>query len=90
LEGGMTQMPPELGALKHIRVLMLENRSFDHMVVCLKVKHPKIDGLIYQATAARRALSPWRDLCLQRSWVAQRGRRFSKYLHSSKEGAGNS
>lgn len=38
-------MPPGLDALKHIVVLMLENRSFDHMLGCLKAKHPNIDGL---------------------------------------------
>lgn len=38
-------MPPGLDALKHIVVLMLENRSFDHMLGCLKANHPNIDGL---------------------------------------------
>jgi phospholipase C len=31
--------------LKHIVVLMMENRSFDHMLGGLKKKHPKINGL---------------------------------------------
>ena len=31
--------------LEHIVVLMLENRSFDHMLGCLKAKHPQVDGL---------------------------------------------
>lgn len=39
-------MPPGIDALQHIVVLMLENRSFDHMLGCLKQTHPKIDGLI--------------------------------------------
>lgn len=38
-------MPPGLDALQHIVVLMLENRSFDHMLGCLQTKHPQIDGL---------------------------------------------
>jgi phospholipase C len=38
-------MPPGLDALNHIVVLMLENRSFDHMLGCLKTKHPQVDGL---------------------------------------------
>jgi phospholipase C len=38
-------MPPGLDALQHIVVLMLENRSFDHMLGCLKAKHPQVDGL---------------------------------------------
>lgn len=38
-------MPPGLDALEHIVVLMLENRSFDHLLGCLKAKHPNIDGL---------------------------------------------
>ncbi len=39
-------MPPGIDALRHIVVLMLENRSFDHMLGCLKQTHPNIDGLI--------------------------------------------
>jgi phospholipase C len=31
--------------LRHVVVLMLENRSFDHMLGALKAQHPKIDGL---------------------------------------------
>jgi phospholipase C len=38
-------MPPGLDALKHIVVLMMENRSFDHMLGSLKAVNPKIDGL---------------------------------------------
>lgn len=38
-------MPPGLDALRHIVVLMMENRSFDHMLGCLKAKNPEIDGL---------------------------------------------
>jgi phospholipase C len=38
-------MPPGIDALQHIVVLMLENRSFDHMLGCLKKTHPAIDGL---------------------------------------------
>jgi len=39
-------MPPAgLDNLKHIVVLMMENRSFDHMLGALKQKYPKINGL---------------------------------------------
>jgi phospholipase C len=38
-------MPPGLDQLKHIVVLMMENRSFDHMLGALKAKNPAIDGL---------------------------------------------
>src|SRR5437763_765287 len=38
-------MPPGIDALQHVVVLMLENRSFDHMLGCLKQTHPNIDGL---------------------------------------------
>ena len=38
-------MPPGLDALKHIVVLMMENRSFDHMRGSLKAVSPQIDGL---------------------------------------------
>jgi phospholipase C len=34
-----------LDKLKHIVVLMMENRSFDHMLGGLKTKDPRIDGL---------------------------------------------
>jgi phospholipase C len=38
-------MPPGLDALKHIVVLMMENRSFDHMLGSLKATNPQIDGV---------------------------------------------
>lgn len=38
-------MPAGLDNLKHIVVLMMENRSFDHMLGALKQKYPKINGL---------------------------------------------
>lgn len=38
-------MPAGIDALRHIVVLMLENRSFDHMLGCLQATHPAIDGL---------------------------------------------
>lgn len=38
-------MPPGLDTLKHIVVLMMENRSFDHMLGSLKPQNPQIDGL---------------------------------------------
>jgi hypothetical protein len=38
-------MPPGLNNLRHIVVLMMENRSFDHMLGGLTATHPKIDGI---------------------------------------------
>ena len=38
-------MPPGLDKLQHIVVLMMENRSFDHMLGGLKAKDPRINGL---------------------------------------------
>jgi len=38
-------MPPGLDNLRHIVVLMMENRSFDHMLGALKANDPRIDGL---------------------------------------------
>src|SRR5438309_890879 len=40
------KMTPGLDALRHIVVLMLENRSFDHMLGSLKAVNPDIDGYI--------------------------------------------
>ena len=36
---------PGIQSLKHVVVLMMENRSFDHMLGALKAQHPYIDGL---------------------------------------------
>jgi phospholipase C len=38
-------MPPGLDKLQHIVVLMMENRSFDHMLGSLKAENPAIDGV---------------------------------------------
>jgi phospholipase C len=38
-------MPPGLDSLKHIVVLMMENRSFDHMLGALKQQDSRIEGL---------------------------------------------
>src|SRR5579862_4162450 len=38
-------MPPGIDKLKHIVVLMMENRSFDHMVGALNAQNPQIDGV---------------------------------------------
>ncbi len=38
-------MPPGIDALRHIVVLMMENRSFDHMLGSLKADNPQIDGV---------------------------------------------
>jgi phospholipase C len=38
-------MPVALDKLKHIVVLMMENRSFDHMLGSLRQQDPRIDGL---------------------------------------------
>src|SRR5262245_30547716 len=37
--------PPGLDALRHLVVLMMENRSFDHMLGALTAADPRIDGL---------------------------------------------
>ena len=39
-------MPAGLDKLQHIVVLMMENRSFDHMLGSLKAVNPKIDGIV--------------------------------------------
>ena len=36
---------PGIQQLKHVVVLMMENRSFDHMLGALKAQYPSIDGL---------------------------------------------
>src|SRR4051812_4538953 len=38
-------MPPGRDALRHLVVLMMENRSFDHMLGSLKADDARIDGL---------------------------------------------
>ena len=37
--------PPGLDALRHVVVVMMENRSFDHMLGSLKAVNPAIDGI---------------------------------------------
>lgn len=39
-------MPAGLDQLTHIVVLMMENRSFDHMLGSLKAVNPQIDGIV--------------------------------------------
>ncbi|HXP44687.1 MAG TPA: alkaline phosphatase family protein [Candidatus Acidoferrales bacterium] len=41
-------MPPGLDNLRHIVVLMMENRSFDHMLGSLTAVNPQIDGVTNQ------------------------------------------
>src|SRR3981189_1813808 len=41
-------MPPGLDQLKHIVVLMMENRSFDHMLGSLTERDSRIDGITAQ------------------------------------------
>jgi phospholipase C len=41
-------MPPGLDNLRHIVVLMMENRSFDHMLGSLTAVDPRIDGITDQ------------------------------------------
>ena len=41
-------MPPGLDNLRHIVVLMMENRSFDHMLGSLTAIDPRIDGVTAQ------------------------------------------
>src|SRR5438105_6336121 len=43
-------MPAGLDQLKHIVVLMMENRSFDHMLGDLKKEDPRINGLTGKET----------------------------------------
>jgi phospholipase C len=38
-------MPPGVDQLKHIVVLMMENRSFDHLLGSLNSQDPRIDGI---------------------------------------------
>jgi phospholipase C len=59
-------MPPGLDNLKHIVVLMMENRSFDHMLGAMKKEDPRIDGLSGSesnpdATGAPAAVQPLAD-----------------------------
>ena len=42
---GLDRSLPGISNLKHIVVLMMENRSFDHMLGALKAVNPAIDGL---------------------------------------------
>jgi phospholipase C len=42
---GETEMPPPPGTIKHLVVLMMENRSFDHMFGFLKSSDYPINGL---------------------------------------------
>jgi phospholipase C len=44
----MDSMATGLDSLKHIVVLMMENRSFDHMLGSLKAVDPRIDGVSNQ------------------------------------------
>ena len=37
--------PPGLDALRHVVVMMMENRSFDHLLGSLKAVDPRIDGI---------------------------------------------
>ena len=39
-------MGAALGNLQHLVVLMMENRSFDHMLGGLKKQNPKINGVV--------------------------------------------
>src|SRR5208337_1598054 len=41
-------MPPGLDNLRHVVVLMMENRSFDHMLGSLTAVNPQIDGITGQ------------------------------------------
>jgi phospholipase C len=57
-------MPPGLHSLKHIVVLMIENRSFDHMLGSLKAVNPVIDGIVAvdsEANGSRPRVGPRLD-----------------------------
>ena len=51
-------MPPGLDSLKHVVVLMMENRSFDHLLGSLKAVDPRIDGLTGDEAIPTRT-APW-------------------------------
>ena len=48
-EEGVDVMPK----IEHVVVLMLENRSFDQMLGCLKQVHPTLEGIPSPAQRAR-------------------------------------
>lgn len=56
-------MPPGLDQLKHIVVLMMENRSFDHLLGSLQSQDPRTDGITgsesnLDTTGVRASASP--------------------------------
>jgi phospholipase C len=63
-------MPPGLDNLKHIVVLMMENRSFDHMLGFMKQQVPGIDGLDGNESNPDNAVPP-QDVTVQATAAAQ-------------------
>ena len=63
-------MPPGLDRLKHIVVLMMENRSFDHMLGFMKQQVPGIDGLNGDESNPDTAVPP-QDALVQPTAAAQ-------------------
>jgi|SRR5271165_3620276 len=51
-------MPAGIDNLKHIVVLMMENRSFDHMLGGLKAVDPRINGLTGDETNPDTTMEP--------------------------------
>lgn len=62
-------MPPGLDSLKHVVILMLENRSFDHMLGSLKAVDPRIDGIANEMSNPDDRVRPCRRNC----WLSFRG-----------------
>ena len=50
-KGGTTAMASALDQIEHIFILMMENRSFDHMLGYLDAANPKIVGIANAAAA---------------------------------------
>ena len=48
-----TEGLPKVTSIKHIVVLMMENRSFDHMLGYLSKAGMEVDGLTHQSNALR-------------------------------------
>ena len=52
-------MPPGLDSLKHVVVLMMENRSFDDLLGSLKAVDPRIDRLTERREQSRHQRHAW-------------------------------
>src|SRR6185369_6914699 len=79
-------MSQGLDNLKHIVVLTMENRSFDHMLGGLKKKNPRINGLNgNESTNQHQApVSFARDLARRRLELLPRGRQHLLRRHADR------